>query len=277
MELSRIRITILVDNGPGKEGLIAEHGLSIWIETPEARILFDTGQGPAFAKNAVRLGISLEKTDTLILSHGHYDHTGGLPTLAERSRDFRLVLHPEATRSRFAKAIVPRSIGMPELSRTILKDREQNVIWNSGPVQIESGIWATGAIPRRTVFEDTGGDFYLDRGCSKPDLIPDDQALWIQDGEKLVVVLGCAHSGIINTLDYITSLTGITSIFGVIGGTHLLRASTERLEETCKELEQRHVQFLAPCHCTGEVAAAFFADRFPAKFLTCSTGSHFTF
>jgi 7,8-dihydropterin-6-yl-methyl-4-(beta-D-ribofuranosyl)aminobenzene 5'-phosphate synthase len=156
-------ITILVDNR-AREGLISEHGLSLWIESGDKRILFDTGQGPALESNAQELGIDLASTDILVLSHGHYDHAGGIVHVVKRGPNIDVYCHPGVVQPRYAiRDGSPRSIGMPQEARETLDAfPSESVHWVQEPLMLTETIGLTGPIPRLTSYEDTGGPFYLD-------------------------------------------------------------------------------------------------------------------
>ena len=144
-----IRITILVDNR-ANEGLLAEHGLSLWIEASGQRLLFDTGQGPALASNAGKLGVALHSADTLVLSHGHYDHTGGVPLVIESAPAVHVFCHPAVPTSRYSiRNGAARPIGMPESARSALERvPPERLHWTTQPIEIAPGIGLTGPIPR---------------------------------------------------------------------------------------------------------------------------------
>ncbi len=190
--------TILVDNDAHAPGLETEHGLSIWIETGVARILFDTGQSGAFLKNAQTLGIDLSTADHLVLSHGHYDHAGGFGTLeGVLPQGTPIHAHPGIFLERYSRHAdgTMRDVGLPESARQFLRDREAYFHPTPEATEIAPGVWATGFVPRVTPFEDTGGDFWLDRECTQPDLIEDDMALWVERPEGLWVFLGLCACG----------------------------------------------------------------------------------
>ena len=138
-------------------------------------------------------------------------------------------------------------------------------------------MMVTGPVPREADFEDTGGPFFLDEGCSKPDPLIDDQALFFEAKGGVVVLLGCAHSGAINTLRYVQHLKGGKPILAVLGGMHLVNASPKRITRTIRELRRLDVQLLAPAHCTGVAATVALWNAFPGKCAACQVGSQFTF
>jgi 7,8-dihydropterin-6-yl-methyl-4-(beta-D-ribofuranosyl)aminobenzene 5'-phosphate synthase len=264
MTMSDLTITILVDNQAG-DGLLAEHGLALWIQIDGRRILFDSGQGAALPVNAERLGIDLSTADTLVLSHGHYDHGGGIPAVLGRNRDIAILAHPRAVRSRFV--VEPgkvRPVHLPVEALAAL-DRHPTVRWVRRVRSLGSGIGLTGPIPRGTPFEDPGGPFFLDPAGRLPDAIDDEMALWIRTSKGLVVCTGCAHAGLINTLHLALRQSGEKRITAVIGGFHLGDAGAERLAETVAALRDLAVERLVPCHCTGrqatEVLQAALGDR----------------
>jgi 7,8-dihydropterin-6-yl-methyl-4-(beta-D-ribofuranosyl)aminobenzene 5'-phosphate synthase len=274
-----IKISILVDNNAG-EGLGQEHGFSAWIETSNSKILFDTGQGPTLAANALKLGVSLNQAEHLVLSHGHYDHGGGIPHVLNQAGSARIHLHPEALISRYSvyKKGQSRAIGLPRDIIQFLADLPENRInWVNGPEIIAPGVGLTGPIPRKNYYEDTGGPFYIDPQGKTKDNLPDDQALWIDTSMGLIVCAGCAHSGIINSLQHIQSITENAKIRAVIGGFHLLHADNTRLTETMNELEKLSLDIIAPCHCTGDKAASLIRQRFQKSFVSCAAGKVFNF
>ncbi|MGB9606460.1 MAG: MBL fold metallo-hydrolase, partial [Bryobacteraceae bacterium] len=139
------------------------------------------------------------------------------------------------------------------------------------------GVWVTGEIPRRNDFEDTGGPFFLDEACCQPDPLVDDQALWVETAQGLVVVLGCCHSGVVNTLEYIRELRPGAQIRALIGGLHLVRAAPERIASTLEALERFAPQLIAPAHCTGWTAVLELARRFPGRVQESAVGKRFCF
>ncbi|OQA34592.1 MAG: ribonuclease Z [Betaproteobacteria bacterium ADurb.Bin341] len=267
MPQSRLSITLVVDNEVA-DGLVAEHGFAAWIEAGEHRILFDTGQGSAFIPNCASLGIDLPRANALVLSHGHYDHTGGLPDFLARNHDaplyfatgfevIRYSCHPEKP---------PRDISIGEKVRNVLNELpEQRRIALDSPRYLYPGIGISGPIPRVTPFEDTGGPFFLDPDQQQPDLINDDMSMWFETTEGLLILTGCCHSGLVNTVQYIRQFTGIERVHGIIGGLHLLQASEERLQKTLRFLDDCAPELMVPCHCTGDESIKRIVQAFGTK------------
>lgn len=248
------RITILVDNEAGP-GLANEHGFSAWIEAAGRRLLFDTGQGGALAVNASQLGVVLSSADALILSHGHYDHTGGVPLVVAEAPTMPIYLHPAATGTRYAvRGRKGRSIGMPEKTRETLEHSSRAICWVAEPLALAPAIGLTGPIPRTTSYEDTGGPFFTDPAATRADPLVDDLAMWIRTEGGLVVVVGCCHAGLLNTLAFARQLSGEQRLRAVVGGFHLGEATEERLTRTAQALAELSPELVIPCHCTGRSA-----------------------
>ncbi len=263
MNNNQIRIRTLVNNEL-PEPLLSEHGLSFWIEYDGKNILFDTGQSDIVIKNAETLGIELSKTDIIILSHGHYDHTGGLAHILDIATNAHIYLHPLATKTRYSchtdKPV--RNISMPKSTAEHLDEIKNRICFTDKPLAIHRQMNITGRIPRNTSFEDTGGPFYLESNKTEKDLIEDDLAMFIDSPKGIIVIVGCAHSGIINTLDYITSITGKNKIHAVIGGMHLSKANNNRIDQTITALNKFNIDKLFPMHCTGLESAAVIKQNF---------------
>ena len=262
---STIWITLVVDNEAPSD-LVAEHGFAAWIDAGEACFLFDTGQGAALIANASAIGVDLSRADALILSHGHYDHTGAVPAFLDINRSASVIYGSDATISRFScrpDEQPPRQIGMPDAVRETLKrlPAERRIVLDA-PRYLRPGIGITGPVPRDSGFEDSGGPFYLDAEKRQADPVSDDLSLWFETASGLVILSGCCHAGLVNTVRHVQRISGITDIRGIIGGLHLLNAGTERLDATLAFLHECAPRFLLPCHCTG----ANVVERLRAEF-----------
>lgn len=277
--MAKARITILVENSAHGPGLLAEHGLAYWIKYEDRNVLLDSGQGGVLAGNACKLGIALRKIDALILSHGHVDHTGGVVEALSANRPVTVYAHPAAFARKFIQNSdgTAREIGMPHLSGNAIRDSSNRLIATTQPTTVFDGLTATGPVPRLTDFEDTGGSFFLDEACMRPDPLEDDQSVFFDTTEGTVVLLGCAHSGVINTLRYIHQLTDNRPIRTVIGGMHLIGASPHRIERTVEELHRFGIGRLAPVHCTGMPATIALWNAFPSRCQPCPVGTRFEF
>jgi 7,8-dihydropterin-6-yl-methyl-4-(beta-D-ribofuranosyl)aminobenzene 5'-phosphate synthase len=275
----KTHITVLVENTARGPGLLAEQGLAYWIEFDGRHVLLDSGQGGVLTGNAYKMGIALREIDALILSHGHYDHTGGAAEVLKTDRPVTIYANTAA----FARKYIRKSdgttqdIGMPYLSSKAIRDSRNRLMPAEKPTMIFDWLTVTGPVPRLTDFEDTGGPFFLDEACKRPDLLEDDQSAFFDTAEGIVVLLGCAHSGVINTLRYIRQLTENRPIRAVIGGMHLVGASPHRVQRTIEELQGIGVERLAPAHCTGMQATVALWNAFPGRCSTCPVGTRFEF
>jgi 7,8-dihydropterin-6-yl-methyl-4-(beta-D-ribofuranosyl)aminobenzene 5'-phosphate synthase len=273
--MTNTRIIVLVENTAGGRDVLAEHGLSCWIEHGDKRILFDTGQGGVLAGNAYKLKIPFQDLDALVLSHGHHDHTGGAVEALKTTKSAAIFAHPAALARKFVRTPdgAAREIGMPQSTRKIILAAGKRFIASERPTAVYNGLFTTGAVPRSTDFEDTGGPFFLDEALARPDPLEDDQSLFFDSSEGTVVLLGCAHAGVVNILRYIRRLTDERPIRAVIGGMHLVNASTHRIERTIEELKHLGVGLVAPAHCTGLPATVALWNAFPGQCQPCSVGA----
>lgn len=266
-----VKITVLVDTESFDENLAKEHGFSAWIETEGRHILFDTGQTGGMLVNAERLNIDLKKADTLVLSHGHFDHTGQIPQFLELNHHARIYCCADLDRTRYSCKIgtAPRSIGMPDASKKALSSISASRIHELGtPRYLTPRVGMTGPVPRESLLEDTGGPFFLDDHRGVDDLIEDDQSMWFETDKGLLILLGCCHAGLVNTVEYIKQISGIDKVHGIIGGMHLVNANEERLQYTFDHLKRWKTDKLVPCHCTGQIPVAKMIEAIGSDIVT---------
>lgn len=278
----KCRITTLSDNtAAGRpRGLLAEWGLSILVEADDIRVLLDAGASVSAVHNGDILGIDWPQIDGMVLSHGHYDHTGGLRQILTRiNRPVKVVAHPSIFEAKYIQVFkddTPGSIGMPH-DRQELEKLGAVFQLTSEPVWLSKNMVTSGEIPMTTDYEAIDPGMYVGKDDAfLPDPLADDQALFIKTDEGLVVVLGCAHRGAINTLRHARKVTGVQSIHTVVGGMHLIRASEVQLELTIAELKEMGVRRLGVCHCTGMPASVRLANEFGQKFFFNNTGTTVT-
>ncbi|NOQ80667.1 MAG: MBL fold metallo-hydrolase [Gammaproteobacteria bacterium] len=273
--IKTLTITQLVENTADGPGLLGEHGNAFLIEADEYCLLFDTGQGLTLRHNAEQLNVPIKSIESIVLSHGHYDHMGGLSEALDMTGPIDLYLHPDALGSKFNQN--GRNIGAPMTDVTKIHSLTREIIHTRKPTEITTGIHVTGEIPRTHKIEDTGGCFYTDQKLHHSDSLVDDQALYIETFQGVVVILGCGHSGVINTLEYIHMLSSSRPIRAVIGGMHLLNATAERQAFTGDALERFSIPYLAANHCTGLNAICNFMNRFPDSVHKSNVGSRHHF
>lgn len=277
--MNSVRITILVDNYVQRRGLLAEHGWACWVETPTCRLLFDTGQGTALEPNARQLGIPLATADAIVLSHGHYDHTGALGAMLDLAPAARVFAHPAALEAKYKRAAVGhiRAIGSPVPSAELRTRLAARLVATRSPTEISPELWVTGEVPRVTDFEPSDDSFCLDAAGERPDALSDDQALIVHAAAGMVVLLGCAHAGVINTLRYAQTLHPGLPLVAVLGGMHLHSAPTQRVTRTVKELAALGVSSVIPAHCTGLPVLAALATGLPRRCTPGEVGAAFEF
>ena len=309
-EVERVEVTCLVDNTvdlllPNTEvahrpvltknwheqPLVAEHGfcavLTLHLDGLERSLLLDSGLDPfAASHNADVLNLDLSYCESLISSHGHIDHAGGLLSLTKKmstKQGIPLVLHGDAFRNRLVKFQDGRTIDLPAPDRSLLTNAGYSIIEkDSASLWISDRVLVTGEIPRTNSFEKGFPNHYsrVEEGKLEPDpLINDDQAIIVKVKDKgLVIITGCGHAGIVNTLNYAKELTGEDRIYAVLGGMHLSGNLFEQIiPRTVKELEELKPRFVVPCHCSGLKAISEIARKMPDAFIQNSVGTKYIF
>lgn len=258
-------------------GMLGEWGLSVLVERDGRKVLLDTGGKIAAAHNGDLLGVAWNEIDAMVLSHGHYDHTGGLLDVLPRiGKRIKVIAHPDVFADKVAQytpTMTPLYIGIP-YKRADLEALGADFHLTSEPVWLSENVVASGEIPMITDFESIDPGLCVRvNGDVVPDPLRDDQAIFVKTSRGLLVILGCAHRGIINTLHHAKKVTGVETIHCVIGGTHLLRASELQMEMTVAMLREFGVERLGVSHCTGMPAAIRLAQEFSPGFFFNNSGS----
>ncbi|GBE02758.1 metallo-beta-lactamase superfamily protein [bacterium BMS3Bbin06] len=285
LETVEAAVTILVDNTvmeliPGSEiieriskpnkNFIAEHGFAALIETGGKRILVDTGAtGIALEHNLGLIGLSVDDIDVTFLSHGHSDHTGGI----QRVRG-RIMAHPDTFNKRYieSKGGVIFDLSSPEID---LESR--NIELHREPLKLAGGVMTTGEIPRLHEWEELKVFRIQRNGKMLNDRVLDDQGVIINTNKGLVIIAGCSHAGIVNTIEHAIEITGITTVYCVIGGFHLIGPGEDKIDRTIEEFRRLKIGKLIPLHCTGFEAIKRISIAFPVEFEYATTGCRMEF
>lgn len=269
-----IKISTLTENSANM-GFLAEWGLSLLVEVDGTSVLLDTGYSHSSVHNAQLLGIDLGTISKIVLSHGHADHTGGLREVLRRSGEMEIIAHPDVWAIKYSRRDQQkdRFVGVPFL-REELENLGAVFKLTDQPEYITDRIMTTGEIPMITGYERIDAKIFVkEKGKLLPDRLADDMSLVIDAPFGLVVILGCAHRGIINTLRRAQDLTGKEFVYAAIGGAHLFRASKEQVEDTIADLKKIGVSKLGLCHCTGFSASTRLAEEFGDAFFLNNAGS----
>ncbi len=271
-----IKITVLSENS-ATTGFLAEWGLSILIEVDGHRYLLDTSQSFTAVHNAQLLGIDLATVEKVILSHGHYDHTGGLLEVLRRTGPIDIIAHPDIWEAKYAVyGEYRRYIGIP-FSREQLEGLGACFHLSRQPVWLDERTVTSGEIPMTTEYEAPDARLCVREGDSfRPDPFADDLAVAIKSQEGLVIVLGCGHRGMINTIRHFQEITGEERVHTIVGGTHLIAASPEWLAQASEDLRRIGVGRIGVSHCTGLPASCWLAGEFPEAFFSSNAGMSFT-
>ncbi|PLX96783.1 MAG: MBL fold metallo-hydrolase [Desulfuromonas sp.] len=273
-----IHLTVLCENSVDSVspyGLLGEHGFACHLSTPEGDFLFDTGGGMTIMNNAEKLGIDFTYLQGIMFSHGHYDHVGGLKQVLEKTGPVPIYAHPDLFNERYSKnsgKLV--NIGMP-WKRPELEDLGAEFIFSSASYEVTPSLTLSGEIPHLHP-EETGDPNLVVPAANEEDYnadpLHDDLSLFIRSEKGLVILLGCAHAGLLNIIDHALAVTGENKIHMILGGTHLKFCSEEQMSATLARLEELQVERIGASHCTGLRGARRLAEKFGDRFFSASVG-----
>lgn len=273
-----MKLTVVMDNmvpfGASKP-LVGEHGYSLLIEISGKRVLLDAGQSAAVVSNLSLLGVHPDELDAIVISHSHFDHAGGLVSvLQHRSRPVAVYGHSGLFTKRYSvSGNKRRYIGIPntkdELSGLGAK---WHLAEESG--EVVPGLIFSGSVPRHTAYEQGDSKLVVGGGCGGDcqDNIEDDTSLYYRNKKGLVVLSGCAHAGLVNTVEHGFAVTGADRLLGWVGGTHLGPVGIEQQTKTLEQIEVYAPQFIAASHCTGFAMMTELSRRLGERFVSGMVG-----
>lgn len=275
-----LKINILAENHVHKRGISAEHGYSVLVEVDDFRVLFDAGQSELLFLNAEKSDIEISNINALVISHGHYDHTGGVPEFFGSNLNAPMYIHPQAFFDRYLKAdSLPSSanIGIPwSGKKDVFNDR---IILVKKPYRIHERIYLSGEVPRTVSFEEAPQNFLIrsSNGDLVNDTVIDEQFMVVKGANGIYVFVGCSHPGVINCINYAAKLFPGEKLAGLIGGMHLANAKESRIQETIKHLIESGVDTIIPLHCSGIIPETEIKRIMGEKCILLACGDQFVF
>lgn len=270
-----MRIVTLMENTAVSDEYKASHGLSFYIETKNHKILFDMGPDAGFLENAEKAGVDIRNVDIAVLSHGHYDHGGGISAFLEANKKARIHMQKKAFGEFYAHDPdgTVRYIGLDQELK-----HNPRIEFHTGDYKIDSGIQVFAGVTGRECYSPANDRLFQDmNGHHIQDLFMHEQNLLLKEGEKIVLIAGCAHNGIVNIIKKAEMFVP-SGIDYVIGGMHLKNAYSDKEQQKvfCSELAQRLLEKKCKyytCHCTGEEAYEFLKNDMQERISYLSSGS----
>lgn len=272
-----MRFQFLMENKTDRDGLVAEHGLSVYIEAHGRKILFDTGASELFVRNAEKLNVDLSLVEELVISHGHYDHTGGVPAFCEINKIAPIYVHENAFYENFSL----NDKGERSMDSIPWNDHERaeidpRIIMTSGVKWLSEDIAVSGTVPIIDGYEPTA-TFYriLDDGSVIEDNMDHEQMLVIRQPEGLYVFSGCSHRGVIPAVRYAREIFGGEKVAVLVAGMHLYSADEEMRKKVVDQIIAEDIDVVMPVHCTGINAICDLKTALKDKCVVATTGTKY--
>lgn len=268
-------VVLMEDKALEKKELETEHGLSVYMELDGKKILFDTGQSGKFIDNANALNVDLKDLDYVLISHGHYDHSGGLERLIEEvSPHIELFVGKNFFHDKYSLRDSGdyEYVGNP-FDRSYLEEKEIKTEYvDVDMLNITENLMVFTNFNRKDEFENNNQKMFLkEDGVYKLDTFPDEISIGIKTDKGLIVVVGCSHPGIVNILETIMDRTGM-KIHQVIGGTHLIEEDDDKIKKVIDYLKEKDIKYISACHCTGKQGETMLSQELEDGFMEMKTG-----
>lgn len=260
-----MEIVNLIENKSIRNSIKCEHGLSLHIRLGDKNVLFDVGQSDKFIRNASLLGVVIEEVDYVVLSHGHFDHTGGLPAFLKLNKKAKVFLHREALRERFSRSSkITKANGIPW--RLDWEKYKGRFCFVEDSFELFKGLWIVSGIQRDLkLCELDDRLIYKGEKGYESELFDDELVLYVDNIKAATVVTGCAHKGIVNILNGVQSQLGVSRFELVVGGLHLMGKSNDEVNHLLNQLKSFEVRQWALNHCTGDPSIERFSTAYPGK------------